>query len=62
MVHRGRYLQELHGLLPTAVIVMGKKLVKVDSQGERTELSFADGSTFEADAVIGCDGINSTVR
>ncbi|KAG5974343.1 hypothetical protein E4U55_008232 [Claviceps digitariae] len=40
----------------------GKKLVRVDELADAVRVTFADGSTDEADVVLGCDGIHSAVR
>ncbi|RMZ81305.1 hypothetical protein DV737_g2599, partial [Chaetothyriales sp. CBS 132003] len=63
-VHRAHFLDELVKLLPDGVARYGKRLkdVSEDGNGGRLQLSFEDGSTAEADAVIGCDGIKSKVR
>jgi salicylate hydroxylase len=62
-VHRAEYLDELVKLLPADKARFGKRLVDV-TEGEdgRLVMSFLDGSTATADAVIGCDGIKSRVR
>lgn len=65
-VHRARYLDELVHLIPREIARFGKKLVNIEQQNngnnEKLRMTFEDGSTAEADAVIGCDGIKSTVR
>jgi salicylate hydroxylase/6-hydroxynicotinate 3-monooxygenase len=57
---------ELHGalalVLPPEIIHLGKKLTGLDQAQGRVMLSFADGTRAEADAVIGADGVHSTVR
>jgi 2-polyprenyl-6-methoxyphenol hydroxylase-like FAD-dependent oxidoreductase len=40
----------------------GRELSSLDSGGDTARLGFADGSTAEADQVIGADGIGSVVR
>ena len=40
----------------------GKKLTQIRERGARVELTFADGSEVEADAVIGADGVHSPIR
>lgn len=62
-IHRAHFLDELIALLPDGIATFGKRVVSVDDQGEHgVTLSFADGTTAEADAVIGCDGVKSQVR
>jgi salicylate hydroxylase/6-hydroxynicotinate 3-monooxygenase len=62
LMHRG----DLHLLLSRAVpqerIHLSKKLVNVEDRGSGVRLSFSDGTTADADAVIGADGVHSLVR
>jgi salicylate hydroxylase len=62
-VHRARFLDTLVALLPEGVAQFGKKVqdVQTRSDGKMT-LLFADGTRAEADAVIGCDGVKSSLR
>ncbi|KIX92833.1 uncharacterized protein Z520_11496 [Fonsecaea multimorphosa CBS 102226] len=63
-VHRAHYLDEMVKLVPKGIARFGKRLVNItenESTG-RLVMDFEDGSTAEADAVIGCDGIKSRVR
>jgi len=57
---------DLHGALASAVpdeiVHLGKKLVGLDHAGGQVTLRFADGSKATADAVVGADGVHSTVR
>jgi salicylate hydroxylase len=64
-VHRAHFLEELVSFLPEGVAVMGKRVVGLEQPAgeEGTVLiSFADGTTATADAVVGCDGIRSACR
>jgi salicylate hydroxylase len=62
-VHRARFLDEIVKLLPPKIARFGKKLRDIVEGGDqRLVMSFEDGTTAEADAVIGCDGIKSKVR
>jgi len=62
LMHRG----DLHALLTAAVpeekIHRSKKLTGIENGAAGVRLDFADGTTVEADAVIGADGVHSTVR
>ncbi|TVY58140.1 6-methylsalicylic acid decarboxylase atA [Lachnellula suecica] len=63
-VHRARFLEELIKLIPPSTTSFGKCLVSISespSTGQYT-LSFTDGSTATASAVIACDGIKSIAR
>ena len=61
-IHRG----DLHDILGAAVaagiVRLGKRLTDLAETGTGVRLAFVDGSTAEADLVIGADGINSRVR
>ena len=60
--HRAHFLEELVKLLPEGHSEFNKKLIAVDQSGEKAVLKFADGTTAEADAIVGCDGIRSACR
>ncbi|KAK5943263.1 hypothetical protein PMZ80_004270 [Knufia obscura] len=62
-VHRARFLEELVKLLPGDVAEFGKRLSTItEAESGRLVMHFEDGSTAEADAIIGSDGIKSQVR
>jgi salicylate hydroxylase/6-hydroxynicotinate 3-monooxygenase len=62
LMHRG----DLHALLASVVpeerVHRGKKLIGLDHLENGARLTFQDGTTVEADAVIGADGVHSFVR
>src|SRR5215213_10675009 len=60
--HRGDLHDALLSAIPAKIVHTGKKLVGLDQRPGRVTLSFADGSRATADAVIGADGVHSTVR
>ncbi|EGX92054.1 mannitol 1-phosphate dehydrogenase [Cordyceps militaris CM01] len=63
--HRARLIDELARLVPEASAEFSKRLVGLardEAPGARTRMAFADGVTYEADAVIGCDGLRSVCR
>ena len=63
--HRARFLDELVKLLPEGIARFNKRLdqlVDDRAQSGKMIMVFKDGSTAEADAVIGCDGIKSRTR
>jgi hypothetical protein len=55
--HRAHFVDELIKLVPDGIAQFGKRLTDISRDGGRwkTIMTFADGSTAEADAVIGCD-------
>lgn len=60
--HRAHYLDELVKLVPDGVAKFGKRLRDINEDGEKLVLIFKDGTTEEADVVIGCDSIKSRTR
>ena len=62
-VHRAHFLDEIVKLIPKDIARFNKRLRTITENGEgRLVMNFEDGTTAEADAVIGCDGIKSRVR
>lgn len=62
-VHRAAWLDTLMKFVPEGVIKFGKRLENVEiREGGKVVMSFADGTTAEADAVVGCDGVKSRMR
>ncbi|ESZ99586.1 hypothetical protein SBOR_0031 [Sclerotinia borealis F-4128] len=61
-VHRAHFLDELVKLVPDENSQFGKRVEKVEEKGDRLQMTFQDGTTAEADAVIGCDGVKSRTR
>ncbi|ELR05459.1 hypothetical protein GMDG_01754 [Pseudogymnoascus destructans 20631-21] len=57
--HRAHFLNELVKLIPDEVPEFGKRLKNIEESGDKMVMTFEDGTTAEADAVIGCDGIKS---
>ena len=62
IVHRGDLQEALTGALAPGALELGKRLIDVEERSAGAALTFADGSTVEADIVIGADGINSRLR
>ncbi|RAL09582.1 FAD/NAD(P)-binding domain-containing protein [Aspergillus homomorphus CBS 101889] len=63
--HRAHFLAELVQLLPPGVVQFRKRLdsyANDGTEGGKVQLQFCDGTTAEADLVVGCDGIKSRVR
>jgi len=62
----GIHRPDLQAILSSAVglerIRLSKRLVGIDDAGARASLRFDDGSTAEADLVVGADGARSFVR
>ncbi|MFF1463772.1 FAD-dependent oxidoreductase [Streptomyces sp. NPDC058330] len=62
LIHRGDFINALLGVLPEGMVHLGHKLLTVQDEGDGAVLTFANGSTVEADLVVGADGIKSVVR
>jgi len=62
LAHRGDLHAALASAVPDECIRLGHRLVGLDETGEGIRLTFANGATGLADAVIGADGVHSTVR
>jgi salicylate hydroxylase len=63
-VHRAHFLDEMVKLVPESVSRFGKRLVDISTAEDSGDvvLHFADGTTAQHSAVIGCDGIKSRTR
>jgi 6-hydroxynicotinate 3-monooxygenase len=63
LMHRGDLHAMLADLVPPAVVRMNHKLAGLDQEADgRVRLTFTNGDTALADAVIGADGVHSVVR
>ena len=61
-VHRADLIDVLRTVVPDSVIHTGHRLVALAQDEDGVDLTFENGATFRADAVIGADGIHSIVR
>jgi 2-polyprenyl-6-methoxyphenol hydroxylase-like FAD-dependent oxidoreductase len=61
-IHRGRLQQVLLTEIDANKIQLNKRLASLTQTASNVELKFDDGTTMQADLVIGADGIKSTVR
>ncbi|KAJ5506092.1 Monooxygenase FAD-binding [Penicillium expansum] len=61
---RSQFLQGMADLLPEGSAKFGKRLASYDddNQSGKVVLHFDDGTTAEADVLLGCDGIHSSTR
>ena len=62
LAHRGDLHAALASAVPDECVRLNHKLVGLDETGEGVRLTFANGASVIADAVIGADGIHSLVR
>lgn len=61
-VHRAHFLDEFVALVPKEICHFGKRLRKIDESAAGVHLEFEDGSSADADCVVGYDGVHSIVR
>ena len=61
-MHRADLHDALAGVVPKEKIFLNKKLVDLKQSAKGVSLSFADGTSASADAVVAADGVHSTVR
>lgn len=62
LIHRGDFIDALLSVLPEGMVKLGHKLASIEDKGDRTAVTFTNGTTVEADLVVGADGIKSVVR
>lgn len=62
LIHRGDFIDALLSVLPDGMVELGHKLETVEDRGDKTVLTFTNGTVVEADLVVGADGIKSVVR
>jgi 6-hydroxynicotinate 3-monooxygenase len=63
LAHRGDLHEALASAVPAELIRLDHRLTGLEEMADgRMRLSFADGQTAQADAVIGADGVNSVVK
>jgi 2-polyprenyl-6-methoxyphenol hydroxylase-like FAD-dependent oxidoreductase len=57
-----RVYRKLHDAIPSALYHRGKGMARFEQSERAVTVHFNDGSTAEADLLVGADGIRSTVR
>ena len=62
LAHRGDLHAALHSIVPEDLVHRDHRLVGLDQAGDGVTLSFANGRTVTADAVVAADGVNSVAR
>lgn len=62
LAHRGDLHAALASAVPEECVRLNHKLVGLDEVADGVRLTFADGATVTADAVVGADGVHSVVR
>ena len=61
-VHRGDFIDVLLSVLPKGMVKLNHKLVTITDNGSTATATFENGTSIEADLIIGADGIRSQVR
>ncbi|MHA6615983.1 FAD-dependent monooxygenase [Pseudonocardia sp. DLS-67] len=61
-VHRADLAEAIAAAVPRGALRLGKRCTSVTVQGDAALLTFADGTSADADVVIGADGVHSAVR
>jgi salicylate hydroxylase/6-hydroxynicotinate 3-monooxygenase len=61
-MHRADLHEALASAVPAEIVHLNRKLTGLEQKGGRVTLRFADGTAATADAVVGADGVHSTVR
>jgi len=62
LAHRGDLHAALASVVPEEFVRLNHKLVGLDEASNGVRLTFADGTSAVADAVVGADGVHSAVR
>jgi 6-hydroxynicotinate 3-monooxygenase len=62
LAHRGDLHAALASAVPEECVKLNHKLVGLDEAADGVRLTFADGISAVADAVVGADGVHSAVR
>ena len=61
-LYRPDLIAALAAALPPGAVELGRRCVAIADRGDSVEAAFDDGSIATGDALIGADGIHSTVR
>ncbi|OBB13517.1 salicylate hydroxylase [Mycolicibacterium setense] len=61
-LHRGEFQKVLADALPTDALHLGRSCVGATEHADGVQVEFADGSTVEADLLVGADGIHSRLQ
>src|SRR6201995_3556983 len=62
LAHRGDLHAALASAVPDACVRLSHKLTGLDETKDGVKLTFANGATATADAVVGADGVHSILR
>lgn len=62
LMHRADLHEALASIVPAENLALGKKLVEAKETASNVQLKFEDGTSAEADILIGADGVHSLIR
>lgn len=61
-LHRGEFQKILADALPADALCLGRSCVGATEHGDGVRVEFADGTTVDADLLVGADGIHSRLQ
>lgn len=61
-LHRGEFQKVLADALPAGALQLGRSCVGAAEHGDGVHVEFADGTTVDADLLVGADGIHSRLQ
>src|SRR5258706_11077132 len=61
-MHGGDLHAAIASVLPAGIVQFNRKLVGLEQSGRGVTMTFADGTSASANALIGADGVHSVVR
>ncbi|GJJ72578.1 hypothetical protein EMPS_04936 [Entomortierella parvispora] len=62
IISRPAFYEVLHRHVPKEKILFNKRILAVNDIENRVKIVCSDGSEYEGDIVVGCDGTNSAIR
>lgn len=60
--HRADLLEAIRAAVPPELVQLGKRCTGIDALPDRATVHFDDGTSVEADVVVGADGVHSVIR
>ncbi|WP_280424609.1 FAD-dependent monooxygenase [Nocardia carnea] len=60
--HRADLLEAIRAAVPPELLHLGKRCTGIDVRPDRVGIQFDDGTSVEADVLIGADGVHSAIR
>jgi 2-polyprenyl-6-methoxyphenol hydroxylase-like FAD-dependent oxidoreductase len=61
-LHRGEFQKALADALPVDALQLGRSCVGATEHGDGVRVEFSDGTTVDADVLVGADGIHSRLQ